>query len=203
MIHKPRNLRGHHAICSVPLVRTSRSNSFRRGISKDTRRCRFRMRSCSPWKGPMKTRKLSRQETPNSGGGVGGWCRMMLMMMLLMMMMMMLMLMLRMIMLRRMIKRMIILMLRKMTWRLMMLRSRGGRWWCWEWWCWGGGPTPRPGPILCVRLRNRNACGHFTRATMCESLQVKCRRPRPRPTLCVSLRSRNAHGRCTASHFVR
>ena len=52
--------------------------------------------------------------------------------------------------------------------------------------------NPRPGPALCASLRSRNALGHFTRATMCENLQEKCRRPRPGTTLCASLHSRNA-----------
>ena len=31
---------------------------------------------------------------------------------------------------------------------------------------------------LCASLRSRNACQHFTRATLCGNLQVKCRRPK-------------------------
>ena len=51
-----------------------------------------------------------------------------------------------------------------------------------------------PGPTI-----DRNALGHFTRATspLCKNLQVKCRRPRPPPTLCASLCNRNALG-----HFL-
>ena len=45
---------------------------------------------------------------------------------------------------------------------------------------------------------SRNALGHFTRAILCEILQVKCRSTRARPTLCASLRSRVALG-----HFTR
>ena len=36
---------------------------------------------------------------------------------------------------------------------------------------------PRPGTTLCASLRNRNALGHFTRATLRENLQEKCRGP--------------------------
>jgi len=48
-----------------------------------------------------------------------------------------------------------------------------------------------------VSLRSGNALGHFTRATLCESLQIKCRGPEPRPKLCASLRRRNAFGSFT------
>ena len=41
---------------------------------------------------------------------------------------------------------------------------------CCGWWCWGGGPMARPGPTLCASLRNRNALGHFPRATLCGNL---------------------------------
>ena len=32
---------------------------------------------------------------------------------------------------------------------------------------------PKPRPRLCASLRNRNALGHFTRATLCQILQAK------------------------------
>ena len=42
---------------------------------------------------------------------------------------------------------------------------------------------------LSASLRSRNACQDFTRATLCRTLQKKCRRPKPHPTLRASLRS--------------
>ena len=58
------------------------------------------------------------------------------------------------------------------------------------------GPEPRT--TLRASLHGRNACQHFTRATLYTNLKVKCRRPNARPTLCATLRSRNAH-----QHFTR
>ena len=41
--------------------------------------------------------------------------------------------------------------------------------------------TPRPRHALCASLRNRNALGDFTRATLYGDLQVKCRGPAGAP----------------------
>ena len=58
---------------------------------------------------------------------------------------------------------------------------------------------PKPRRRLCASLRARNACQHFTKATLCRNLQVKMpqtkmslKRRERRKTLCASLRSRNA-----------
>ena len=120
--------------------------------------------------------KLSRQDTPNSVGGVNRSCIIMLMMMPMLLMMLMMM------------------MMRGRWWCGCLGRGGGGRWWCWGGWCWGGRPIPRPGSTLCVILRGRNVHGHFTRALLCGNIQEKCRTPSPRHPFCASLRSRNAHG---------
>ena len=68
----------------------------------------------------------------------------------------------RMIMLQKMRWRM--MMLRKMRWRLMMLRMMRSR-----------KTDPKTG--ICARLRSRNACQNFRRATSHGNLQEKCRSP--------------------------
>ena len=49
-----------------------------------------------------------------------------------------------------------------------------------------------------VRACSRNACQHFTKATLYGHLQEKCRGPEAGPALCASLRGRNA-----GQHFTR
>ena len=44
-----------------------------------------------------------------------------------------------------------------------------------------GRSIPRPGATLCASLHSRNALGHFTWATLCGNVQVKCRRPAGAP----------------------
>ena len=48
-------------------------------------------------------------------------------------------------------------------------------------------PSPEPRTTLCVSLRRRNAPGHFTRATLCENLQAKCRGPAEAPSSSTGL----------------
>ena len=92
------------------------------------------------------------------------------------------------IMLRTMVLRIMMLrmMMRMMRLRMMTLRRT---------------TDPKTGDDTFASMCSRNAGGHFTRATSCESLQVKCRRPRPGTTLCASLRNRNARGHLTIWWF--
>ena len=85
------------------------------------------------------------------------------------------------------------IMLRTMMLRIMMLRMRMMRL--------RRTTDPKTGDDTFASVCSRNAGGHFTRATSCENLQVKCRRPRPGTTLCASLRNRNARGHFTIWWF--